>query len=110
MKQIVNLTGHVMNIKDNNGEIIRIPPTGNIASAISHLNFVETINDIPLYEKIYTEIAGIPGYREDVVYLVSSVVGKILQRDDIYCPNRIIKDSNGNILYCTMLVRQKTAW
>lgn len=61
---------------------------------------------IPLMKTVYGEVMDLPPYEEGTILIVSPItVSACPDRDDLYCPYGLIRDSQGNIIGCKGLTR-----
>jgi len=73
MKKIVNLTTHTVKIVKDGGEIIEIPPSGQVARVELSYKEIDNVDGIPIIEIQYGDVIGLPKPQEGVYYVVSSV-------------------------------------
>jgi len=73
-KKIINLTHHPITIMNKKGELVTIPPSGQIARADFDVIQVDEIDNIPIYEIKYKNIVGLPEPKEGVIYVVSAIM------------------------------------
>lgn len=103
---IINLTPHriVIIVEDENRNpyVYEFPPSGNVARVTSTQTEVMRINNIPVVKTKFGDVEGLPEPKEDMVYIVSSIVGQALagKRSDILSPDTgptAIRDEQGRI-------------
>lgn len=92
--RIINLTPHMVYVRLANGEEIRFPSAGS-ARIHSEMAVVETIDDVPIFEKGIQSIEGLPPEVEGTIYIVSSVLKMYLpDRKDLVVPALVSKVEN----------------
>ena len=88
---IVNLTPHTLNVQLPDGTGVSFPASGAQARVSVKNIAVGDIDGIPVTTAVYGAIEGLPASEPGVVYLVSMLVGQIIQRqgsrDDVYGPD-----------------------
>lgn len=100
-KKFVNLTPHevAVMVGDN---IIRIPVSGKIVRLNSQCESFGEVLGIPVSRCIEGNPKGLPSPEKGTVFLVSSVVAKSVNREDVLCPDTsddgAIRDGNGYII------------
>ena len=104
---IVNLTPHVLNIADNEGNVIVvIPPSGTVARiAVTRRQVGVTDEGIPLFVAEYGEPEGLPNSQPDTIYVVSGMFRAGYDRPDLYQPGELIRDKDGRPIACIGLSR-----
>ncbi len=99
--KIVNLTPHEVAVMVGDS-IIRIPTSGKIVRVKMACELAGKMNGLPFSICKDSEVVDMPKKKDGVAYIVSSVVGKALKREDVYCPDTsedgVIRDGNGYIL------------
>ena len=100
MKQLINLTPHMINIYSNNQIIKSIPSTG-VARVVTEKNIVNQINGIDVITILMKEVIGLPEQKEDIYYIVSRAVAENSDRNDLLIPSETIRDSEGKIIGCS---------
>jgi len=100
---IINLTQHDINI---NGVII--PPSGGVARCSEGSTRAGTIEGFPVATKTFSDTIGLPEPQASVYYIVSTLVRLANQhRTDILSPDLPIRDDNGCVCGCQILIRNK---
>lgn len=90
-KQYVNLTPHTINLGDK-----VISPSGVIAR----------IEEIPIRKNRYMigQIKNLPDQKENHIYIVSKPVAMFTaHRQDVFFPDKLNRDQNGNVIGCESL-------
>lgn len=78
---LVNLTSHVVRVRQQDGVVISIPPSGRVARvSASHVEH-ETANKLSIYETTFGIVEGLSPPRPNTLYIVSTLV-------QVYSPNR----------------------
>jgi len=133
-KKAVNLTPHSINfILPYNIEIgqdatgtpeyvtedrtYTLPPSGIIARCKVDreevdIFILEDIDDwditIPVVKTRFGEVEGLPEPEEGTVYIVSNLVAQAVpDREDVFFPDDLVRDENGNIIGCRALGKIK---
>jgi hypothetical protein len=103
-KKLVNLTPHEIKIVGQDGEVITtIPPSGQVARVRTKQAVVEYVNDIPIVKTTFGDVEGLPEPRENIVYIVSSIVAQAVpHREDVIAPDTspqgVVRDEKGQII------------
>jgi hypothetical protein len=101
---IVNLTPHDINIYDKSGKKLlqTVKPAGYIARARERSKPAGTINGIPVVEKTFLDVDGLPvPESKDDCYFVSAITGQALAgsgRNDIIIGGDSVLDGKNNII------------
>ena len=84
-KEFVNLTHHEIVLLNRKGEMLNIPPSGQIARVQYTPVMVDEVQGVPVMKLEYGEPVGLPEPKEGVYYLVSSTVKNAvgLSRPDV---------------------------
>lgn len=101
--RIVNLTPHVINIVDDNGNIIRkYEPAGIVARVSVDKQAIGVVDGIPIFKAVYKDAVGLPAPHKNILYIVSNVVAQALRgtRNDLIVPdtNDAVRDADGQII------------
>jgi hypothetical protein len=85
---------------------IDIPHEDRPAKVSSVRRTIAVVDGIPIYETVYTGIAGLPEPETGTFYVVSAVVLNYVReflphRKDIIAPSGAIKNANNNTIGCT---------
>jgi hypothetical protein len=89
MTKIVNLTGHNINVKTDDPEMVVFKPSGQVLRLGSRDEIVDMINGtIPIIRRIFTEPRGfeIP-IRAGTYYIVPNQIMSVMQRPDFIAPD-----------------------
>ena len=112
MTQLINLTPHDIKIVFEDGTILKVPATGEVARVSSNTDTVGGVitagGTVPIKAVSYGEVTGLPEYDPDKsqYFLVSSLVAaRVPDRRDVLIPGDFIRDDKGNIVGCRSLNR-----
>jgi hypothetical protein len=73
-KRFKNLTYHEIAFMTQKGELISIPPSGQIARVEYTPEVIDMVGDVPVIKISYKEPVGLPEPEEGVYYIVSATV------------------------------------
>jgi len=106
--RIINLTPHEVVVMSEGGEeILRVPPSGQVARVSVKSEVVGEVNGIPIRKTVYGDIVGLPEPRSNTIYIVSTIVlialkDKGIHRNDVVSPDTnpdsVVRDSQGRIV------------
>lgn len=104
---IVNLTRHSIEIHDARREhVVSLPPSGEVARVTMTREYQGDVDGIPLYAIVPSDVTGLPEQRDDVLLVVSDIVQYALpEREDLWRPGELIRDSAGGFTGCVGLSR-----
>ena len=128
-KKIINLTPHQINfVLPYNIEIgqdemgipqyvteersYSLPPSGTVARCNVDREKKEKIIDeidgweitIPVTKTRFGEVEGLPEPQEGIIYIVSNLVAQAVpDREDVFFPDDLVRDENGNVIGCRAL-------
>lgn len=101
MTDIKNLTPHSIVVILSNDIRYVITPSDSVARCSSSTEVIGEVNGVPLTRTIYGEVVGLPQPKENTIYIVSTLVAQACpDRDDLFIPNEIVRDTNGKIIGC----------
>ena len=99
--KLVNNTPHEVAVLVGDA-MIRIAPSGNVVRLNTHCIPCGDVMGIPVVRCKEGEPKGLPEPEDGVVFIVSSVVAKMVKRADVVSPdtsdNGAIRDGNGYII------------
>jgi len=101
IKEIINLTGHEINIVSKDGkEIIKTFPTkGMVRIENKEVAKGELLDGVPNIDIEFSVPQWLPEKKDGVIYIVSKIVcERCADRDDFYMVASSIKDESGKIL------------
>ncbi len=100
--EFVNLTPHEITLVREDGEVVKIPPSGQVARVKVEQEVVNEINGIPIVKTTFGDIEGLPEPQEGKIFIVSSIVAQAAARTDVVAPDTspqgVIRDENGRIV------------
>jgi hypothetical protein len=103
----VNLTPHAINVVQPNGDVLTIPPSGQVARVKTYSVPAGEVAGIPVVRVEYGDIEGLPEPQPGTVYIVSTMVilalrAKGIRRNDVVSPDTspesVVRDEKGNII------------
>ena len=106
--RLENMTPHPINICASDGEIV-IPSSCRVArlevTCVPHHAPLRTdMGDIPLWWRLRGAVTGLPAAQPGVGYVVSALVAEAVEREDVYSPAELVRDSAGRVIGCKGLV------
>lgn len=110
---LINLTPHPIYFKDQSGETRVIETSGMQARLVGTINVIGSIDGIPIVERTFSEVDGLPQPSEGVYYIVSSTIAEKLakKRRDLLSPDTAgskayFTDENGNKSFSVTALRR----
>lgn len=120
--KLVNLTPHDIIFYDHDditlGGILRlgavpvkvVPPSGTVCRVTSTEGMTGlSVHGVPIYEKRYSCITGLPEQEMGTLYVVSAIVAiyaaQYLDRTDLVTVNELVRNRKGAVLGCCSLCR-----
>lgn len=101
MTDIKNLTPHSIVVILSDDIRYVITPSDSVARCSSSTEVIGEVNGVPLTRTIYGEVVGLPQQKENTIYIVSTLVAQACpDRDDLFIPNEIVRDTNGKVIGC----------
>lgn len=103
--KIINLTPHVVNIVDSEGNIQYSYSSSKKPARVDTDYAVVPFNEGPtIIKTTFTETINLPKEKDNVWYIVSSLVKQNEpERNDLLVPSHIVKNSNNKVLGCLFL-------
>lgn len=96
---VVNLTPHQLSFWLGN-EVRVIPPSGNVARLRISSTECGSVCGIPVVRSRDERVIGLPSPKNGVIFLVSSIVAKVVRRPDVLSPDTtddgVIRDGATN--------------
>lgn len=86
----VNLTPHVVNVVDNDGNtVLSVVPSGTVARVNAQTTVVSNIGGVDVVRTTFGDVDGLPVPQDDTVYIVSTLVLQALNgtRTDVVAPD-----------------------
>lgn len=106
---IVNLTPHVLNLRNSAGEMVEIAPSGTVARVSETIVELETVAGFKVAAKTYGDVENLPDAAPDTIYVVSALVLQRVNRPDVFAPGTAIRDTEGKIIGAEGLSAAHTA-
>jgi hypothetical protein len=111
-KKIINLTPHVITLRDANGNDTVIESTGR-ANLVQSPGELMEVSGLPVPVAMPAKgghVEGVGEEEDDTVYIVSFPVAAFLKRADVMSPGTspqdgAVRDENGRIVAVTRLIR-----
>ena len=109
---VINLTPHPIHLIGENDDLLAVWESQGVARVASRSSFIASIEavsnsgssvEIPLWESNFGEIEGLPEQRPDTILIVSGLVQGASNRQDLFVPDDLVRDSRGGILGCRRL-------
>jgi len=104
-----NYTPHTINLLDeDNKELFSIPPEGEVprveekSEKIGSVGFAEVA---PLYKVELGQVKNLPEPEEGVVLIVSKMVARASNRNDLIVPINLVRNEQGRIIGCRGFAR-----
>ena len=97
---IINLTPHTINEVTTSSSYA---PSGIVARLDSSSKQVDTVNGIPMYEKLWGNIKNLPDAVEGTMYIVSGIMldaGASQGRTDLLAPGELVRNKAGLPIGC----------
>jgi len=105
--KIVNLTPHPLNIWNEKTQKFTSFETEGCVRLNHNNRLIGEFNGIPLYETTVSARSELPEKKDDVIYIVSSVVlSAFSEREDFWQPGRLLRDEKKKVIGCVGLSRQ----
>lgn len=107
METIMNLTPHAVSFIDANGAtVLTVEPSGTIARVSSSITKTGEIAGLPVTETVFGEVQDLPEQVEGVIYITSSLVAqRVPTRNDVFIPNELVRNEQGQVVGCRSLGR-----
>lgn len=100
----VNLTPHELAIIADDGFVIRIQPTGDVARCATTETPVRKIcfkgfeaHPVTVSRTVFGSPSGVPEAEVEKVYLTSTLVKEAMRRDDVLAPGKGVRDEGGKV-------------
>ena len=99
--KFINCTTHVLNIIANDGEVIAVPPSGQVARVSTVRKQVMSIGNIPVFSVEFGEVENLPEPEPETVFVVSALVAqRVPEREDVFSPGELVRDESGQPIGC----------
>ena len=103
--EFVNLTPHEITLVREDGEVVKIPPSGQVARVKVEQEEIKKVAGIPVVRTKFGGVEGLPEPENGKIFIVSSIVAQAaakLGRTDVVAPDTspqgVIRDENGRII------------
>lgn len=106
--KFVNLTPHTLNIHLRNGEIMVLPPSGEVARIKMETRCTSITDGVEIFETKMGEVEGLPEFDPTKMIITSLVVKQAARaagRTDVYSPGALVRDDQGRPIGCKGLSR-----
>ena len=107
MKQIVNLTPHVLVLVVDENESLEYQPASRPARVSSFEEPVGNLFGVPTLAVKFGEITGLPEPQEGTLFVVSAMVATVARatgRTDVASPGRLVRDGQGHVIGAGALI------
>jgi hypothetical protein len=99
--KFINCTHHVLNIIANDGEVITVPPSGQVARVSTVRKQVMSIGNIPVFSVEFGKVENLPEPEPETVFVVSALVAqRVPEREDVFSPGELVRDESGQPIGC----------
>lgn len=96
-----NLTPHKMVVLGEDGKVLaEIPPSGEIARVEARVSRRGEVDGLPVYNREFGQVLGLPAREEGVTLLVSALVAQASPRADVMSPGELVRNSEGQPSGC----------
>ena len=106
--ELKNYTPHTINLLDeDNKELFSIPPEGEVPRVEEKSEKIGSVGAevAPLYKVELGQVKNLPEPEEGVVLIVSKMVARASNRDDLIVPYNLVRDEEGRIIGCRGFAR-----
>ena len=100
----INLTPHSLRIVADDGFIIDIPPSGDIARCTTEETPVRTIrlrgfesHPVTVSKTLFGAPSGVPEQESGKIFLASTIVKEAARRDDVLAPGKGVRNEDGQV-------------
>lgn len=104
--KVYNLTPHMLNVLDRNGNITEFAPSGAVARVSTKEILVGRLGGlIEVNQRSFGEVDWgfeLPEMKKDTIYIVSSLVASAIKgtRHDIMVPGNLVRNDQGQPIGC----------
>jgi hypothetical protein len=108
--KIVNMTPHVLSIRQADGSFRNVEASGDIARREVTRIVTEIRDGTEMFESVFGALSPLPDSQEDTVFVVSSLYLAGLRahgqdRADVYVPGEAARNEAGQVVGCHGLSR-----
>ena len=97
----VNLTPHTLNIIRQNGSVLDIPASGQVARCSQSAETVFVQDDIEVTRQTFGKVIGLPEEQDGVLFIVSRLVAAACpERRDVLIPGPLVRGEDGQPIGC----------
>lgn len=101
---LINLTPHVLNVVDQDGTLVTVPPSGTVARVSTSSTAVFVVNNILVSRSVRGEVQDLPDPQDGVFFLVSMAVrDAVPDRQDVLSPGDLLRGPDGQPTGCNGL-------
>lgn len=94
-----NLTPHELNIFSDDGKVVSIPPSGQVARVAQTREQRGTIDGLAVTYSTFGDVEGLPDPQDGVIYVVSGLVlSAVPDRTDVFAPGEAVRDGEGRVI------------
>lgn len=99
--EIINLTPHTLNIQREDGSMLEIPASGQLARLAESRETLTSVSGIAVNRAKYGEITGLPEAKNGKIFVVSAMVlAQVKNRPDVFAPGEALRNEAGQIIGC----------
>lgn len=96
---LINLTPHRLDIVDADGNVVSVPPSGQVARVAQTREQRGTIDGLAVTYSTFGQVEGLPEPQDGVIYVVSGLVlAAVPDRADVFAPGEAVRDSEGRVI------------
>jgi hypothetical protein len=100
MSNVVNLTPHTINFVKEDGEICKLPPSGQVARVSSTQQDAGEFGIFKLSKTKFGEVVDLPSENGDLFIVSALVRTAVANRMDVASPGDLLRDAEGNVIGC----------
>lgn len=100
----VNLTPHSVKVLTPSGQMVEIPPSGQVARVSTKSTVVGFVDGVPVVQTEYGDVENLPPPENGTVYIVSTIVAQALdgRRPDVLAPDTgpdsAVRNESGHVV------------
>ena len=97
----VNLTPHTVNVIRQDGSVLDLPASGQVARCSQSAELVFVQDGIEVTRQAFGEVVGLPDEQEGIFFIVSRLVAAACpERRDLLIPGPLIRGEDGQPMGC----------